>query len=32
MATASIDDVRVFNTILTDAEVMALFNLGTAGR
>lgn len=32
MATASIDDMRVFNTALTDAEITALFNLGTAGR
>lgn len=32
MATASIDDVRVFNAALTDAEITALFNLGTAGR
>ena len=32
MATASIDDVRVFNTVLTDAEITALFNLGSAGR
>jgi hypothetical protein len=32
MATALIDDVRVFNTTLTDAEIGALFNLGTAGR
>lgn len=32
MATASIDDVRVYNTNLTDAEVTALYNLGTAGR
>lgn len=32
MATASVDDVRVFNTALADAEVTALFNLGTAGR
>jgi hypothetical protein len=32
MATASIDDVRVFNTAITDAEIGALFNLGTAGR
>lgn len=32
MATASIDDVRVFNTALSDAEITALFNLGTAGR
>lgn len=31
-ATASIDDVRVFNTALSDAEITALFNLGTAGR
>lgn len=31
-ATASIDDVRVFNTALTNAEITALFNLGTAGR
>jgi hypothetical protein len=32
MATASIDDVRVFNTVLSQAEITALFNLGTAGR
>ncbi|MEO7991802.1 MAG: LamG-like jellyroll fold domain-containing protein [Chryseolinea sp.] len=32
LANASIDDVRVFNTALTDAEIKALFNLGTAGR
>ena len=32
MATASIDDVRVFNTALDDLEITALFNLGTAGR
>ena len=32
MATASIDDVRVYNTALTDAEITALFNLGSAGR
>jgi hypothetical protein len=31
-AHALIDDVRVFNTALTDVEVTALFNLGTAGR
>lgn len=31
-ATASIDDVRIYNTALSDAEVTALFNLGTAGR
>lgn len=32
MATASIDDVRVFNTALSDAEITALYNLGIAGR
>lgn len=32
MATASIDDVRVYNTVLSQAEITALFNLGTAGR
>lgn len=32
MATASIDDVRVFNTALSDAEITALYNLGVAGR
>jgi hypothetical protein len=32
MATASIDDVRIFNTALSEAEITALFNLGTAGR
>lgn len=32
MATASIDDVRIFNTSLTDAEITALYNLGIAGR
>ncbi len=31
-ANAMVDDVRVFNTALSDAEVTALFNLGTAGR
>jgi len=31
-ANAMIDDVRVYNTALADAEVTALFNLGTAGR
>lgn len=31
-ATASIDEVRVYNTALSEAEVKALFNLGTAGR
>jgi len=32
MATASIDDVRVFDTALSEAEITALFNLGSAGR
>lgn len=32
LATASIDDVRVYNTALSDAEITALYNLGTAGR
>lgn len=32
MATASVDDLRVFNTAITDAEIMALYNLGLAGR
>lgn len=32
MADASIDDTRVFNTVLSAAEVGALYNLGTAGR
>jgi hypothetical protein len=31
-ATASIDDVRIYNTALSNAEITALFNLGTAGR
>jgi hypothetical protein len=31
-ATASIDDVRVYNTVLDQTQVTALFNLGTAGR
>ncbi len=31
-ATASIDDVRVFNTTLSQVEIMALYNLGSAGR
>lgn len=31
-ATASIDDVRVFNTVLSQAEITALYNLGKAGR
>jgi hypothetical protein len=32
LATASIDDVRVFNTVLAQKDVAALYNLGTAGR
>lgn len=32
MADASIDDTRVFNTVLSQAEVAALYNLGLAGR
>ncbi len=32
LATALLDDVRVFNTSLSDAEITALYNLGTAGR
>jgi hypothetical protein len=31
-ATASIDDVRVFNTNLTPAQVGSLYKLGSAGR
>lgn len=31
-ATASIDDLRVFNTTLTPAQIGALYNLGLAGR
>jgi Concanavalin A-like lectin/glucanases superfamily len=31
-ATASVDDVRVFNTVLAEKDITALFNLGTAGR
>jgi hypothetical protein len=31
-ATASIDDVRVYNTALADKDIAALFHLGTAGR
>ncbi len=31
-ANASIDDVRVYNTALSTAEITALFNLGKAGR
>ncbi|HEY0652103.1 MAG TPA: LamG-like jellyroll fold domain-containing protein [Chryseosolibacter sp.] len=32
MANAMVDDIRVFNSPLTDAEITALYNLGTAGR
>jgi hypothetical protein len=32
MATASIDDVRVFNTVLAQKDVTALYDLGLAGR
>lgn len=32
MATAKIDDVRVFNTVLSQTEITALYNLGVAGR
>lgn len=32
LATAAIDDVRIFNTALTDADIAALFHLGIAGR
>jgi hypothetical protein len=32
MAKGSVDDVRIFNTVLDDVEISALFNLGTAGR
>lgn len=32
LATAGVDDVRVFNTSLSDAEITALYNLGSAGR
>jgi hypothetical protein len=32
LATASIDDVRVFNTVLAQKDVTALYNLGVAGR
>src|SRR5436190_2467964 len=31
-ATASIDDVRVYNTALSDADIAALYHLGQAGR
>jgi hypothetical protein len=32
MATADIDDIRVYKTALADAEITALYNLGVAGR
>lgn len=32
MATAKIDDVRVFNTTLAQKDITALYNLGVAGR
>jgi len=32
MATASVDDLRVFNTAISDADITALYNLGVAGR
>lgn len=32
LATASIDDVRVYNTALATNEITALYNLGNAGR
>jgi hypothetical protein len=32
LATATIDDVRVYNTALADNEITALYNLGSAGR
>ncbi len=32
LATASIDDVRVYNTVLAQKDVTALYNLGKAGR
>ncbi len=32
MATASIDDVRIYNTALSQVEITALYNLGIAGR
>jgi hypothetical protein len=32
LATALIDDTRVYNTSLSDAEITALYNLGSAGR
>jgi hypothetical protein len=31
-ATAAVDDVRVYNTVLSEAEITALYNLGVAGR
>jgi hypothetical protein len=32
MTTAMIDDVRVFNSVLSQADITALYNLGLAGR
>lgn len=32
MATAAVDDIRVFNTAVSDADITALYNLGLAGR
>ena len=32
MATAMVDEVRVYNTVLSATEITALFNFGTAGR
>ena len=32
LANASIDDVRVYNTVLADKDITALYNLGKAGR
>lgn len=32
LATATIDDVRVYNTALANNEITALYNLGSAGR
>jgi len=32
LTNASIDDVRIYNSLLSDVEISALFNLGSAGR
>ena len=32
MATAQMDDIRVFNKSLSDTEIKALYNVGIAGR